>query len=796
MKYNIKFSIIFLIIFLIFFSSCQTNKQTSEFNENEASFREEEDVASAIGEDSSDSEDDLESEFVDSEDFEKDILEDASLEEDFEQTESAQNSAEQEIMDEEVSVEESAPDRETTDIVDEDDLPENREDGEADEKTADSEEIKDQKKELAAIERDMPDSPDSVKPSDSEPDEEENPASSPSSEDEAFRTTNQAPDSVLSEEEPNELPNEQPVASPNSVITNIRYVADENTIYIDSPGELSYQSRENTNSNQYIVEIENAVLSENLKWPFIMKDFDTQMMFLKADQKDKGTVRVVIQMQESSNVTPSISISESGSLAISSPVLSSPENTTAVSNNVSDSAGPVFDSNNNSTQSDTNEGGTFLNSTTTIEDLILSNPRFTGAPISIHLQDVDVRDVLYFISEGTGLNMVVNDDVRGKISIKLRNVPWDQALMTIMKTKQLGYIREGNVLRIMTFAALKRTQADIQTLLTSQKVLEPLKVKVIPVVYTRAQNLITQLNPFLTRDRGQVIADEKTNSLIITDISSVIKRLETLISKLDKTPQQVMIEAKIVEARESFVRNFGLGWGYASSGSTNLFGNPQLNLDIGGGIDAFPTVRSSAGNVGGRTLGSDLRLYLGSIAQLDAFLGISEADGLARVISSPRVMVLNGEKAKISQSTETISVSTQQSRLGETLGTSAQRTPIVLNFEVEPQITVVGSVFMSIKMRREFPGPIEDESTQARAVNSREAETRVLVKNGQTIVIGGIYQEDKTGSDEGIPILKHIPILKWLFTRTTSDNQRNELLLFLTPRVIDFPEDAQKLPHG
>ena len=789
MRYRFRF---FLIISIFLLISCQTSQQTSESSES-GSF--EEDVASAIGEDSmwGAGGDDLESEFVDSEDFEKDILNESSLEEDFEQADLKKEFSEQK---KEASLEKESADSQDL-LVDEDELPEDTEN--------------DQKQEVAdndSEEMELLGDGDIISDNGEEDNQTDGPTKELASEEDASspvlseqETVDEAGDSPEEQLTQEELPGEQisegdlPLETPpksaasRSVITNIRYVASENTIYIDSAKELSYQSRENTINNQHIIEIENAVLSDSLKWPFIMKDFDTQMVFLKADQKDSNTVRVVIQMRRGSNESPSFSTSDSGSLMVSSPVISYP--TTSFSGEeVTDDDN--FSEVGGTNQSSGEESASLIMKAKTIEEFLTSNPKFTGSPISIHLQDVEVRDVLYFISEGTGLNMVVDDDVKGSISIKLRQVPWDQALVTIMKTKRLGYVREGNVIRIMTIASLKKDQSDFEAMLKAQEKLEPLVTEEVAVEYAKAQDLVSTISSFLT-DRGKVIVNEQKNTLFITDIQTIVDQIKLQITGVDQSPKQVMIEAKIVEARESFTRNLGFSWGYTSSGSTNLFGNPQLSLDIGGGIESFPATRAGGGTSGGgRTLSAPFHLYLGSIAQLNAILGLSEEEGIARVISAPRVMVINGEKAKISQSTETISVSTQQSPSGETLGTSAQRTPIQLDFEVKPQITEAGSVFMEIKMKRQFPGHVQDPSTQARAVNSREIETKVLIKNGQTIVIGGIYQEDKTKSDEGIPILRDIPILKWLFSRRTSDSARNELLLFLTPKVINDLENAEK----
>ena len=566
-----------------------------------------------------------------------------------------------------------------------------------------------------------------------------------------------------------------------AVIQNIRYAAKENKIYVEGQGTLSYQSRENATENQLVIEIPNAILADHLKYPFVMKEFNTQMAFLQADQKDNNIVRIVIQMRGQASF-PVVN-SEAGALIIAGGKLD---------NNMSGAVRGGEDYVSSATEGETvladgtdTDASKPILPAKSLEEFFLDTPKFKGQPISIHLKDVDVKEVLYFISEGTGLNMVVSEGVSGTISVKLRQVPWDQVLITVLKTKKLGYLREGNVIRIMTLASLRAHQKEVQEMIANQKILDPLQVKVIPVVYAEADQLERQVVVFLTEKRGRTVVDKHTNSIIVTDTEKVIARIEQLIKNLDRSPTQVMIEAKIVEARKSFVRNLGIGWLFTGAPlNITPSGNSRLALDITGGIDAFPTLRSATG--GGRTVRTrNLAISFAPIGRLEAVLDLSEAEGTAHVISSPRIMVLNGEEATITQSTETIDISTQATGgTGATVGTSAQRSPVVLQLRVQPKITALGSVFMQIEMKRDFPGPIVDSGTRARPVNTRAASTKVLVDNGQTIVIGGIYQKDETRFDEGLPVLKNIPILNWLFNTFNSDVARNELLLFLTPRVM------------
>ena len=730
--------IITLLICIFFIVSCQTIKKDQ--SDSQQPGEGEEVAADVIGGDNAlddfSGKDDLESEFTDSEDFEKEMANEAfPSDEEFEDNEKELKIAEEDAG----SSEQKEPLKEEVAVTDEEQFDDSNKEGGAPPDTADTDDD-----DIVEID---------------EIDEVEI-------------------DVIADTDDIDETSTSSFVDSAGVVIHNIRYESGENKIYVDGTGPISYQSRENKENNQFIIEIPKAVLSGNLiERPFVMKDFNTAIALLQADQKDSDTVRIVMQMRENAGM-PSVNVSETGSLVISS----SGDGTSMTAGLSPGSSGL------SSSQDPYSHSTGEVLPAKSLEEFFLHTPQFTGRPLSITLQDVSVREVLYFISEGTGLNMVLSDEVRGNISIKLRNVPWDQALVTVMKTKKLGYLREGNVIRIMSLESLRKDQENIKKMMDDQKTIDPLKVKVIPLIYTKAVAMKSQAEIFLTEGRGKVVVDNQSNVLIVTDTSRVIDRIETLIKNLDKSPMQVMIEAKVVEARESFVRDLGITWGFRGA-SLNITpgGNSQLALNVDGNLVAFPAARTEAGSVSGQTLSGGLNIGFAPVGDLDVTLGLSEAEGLANIISAPRIMVLNGEKATITQSSENISLATQRSNdTGQNIGTAAQRNTASLEFEVSPQITAVGSIFLDIRLQRQFFGAIADPQTQARPLNDRQAETKVLVQNGQTIVIGGIYHHSETRSDEGFPLLRHIPILKWFFSRVAKNDERNELLLFLTPRVLNF----------
>ena len=711
---------------------------------------------------------DLEEEFADSEDLEQEF---AGLEEDDDLVESKEDVESEETAQAE---EEDSPDDEEEEflLVDEEDI-EDLEESVESEETAQAEE----EKEGDDIEKEILESeagPDEEELAESEagPDEEEELAESeaePGEEELAESEEELDEEENLAESE--EGPEEETLQS-SVLIENIRYLDAEKKIYIDSTGSFSYTSRENATARQTIIEIPGARLSKSLKWPFVMKDFDTEIGLLMADQKNENTVRIVVQMKKNA-LSPLVEMSEEGALVIAS-------QGRADGDFAESSAG-----------AESGEGA--LLPAKSLGEFLTAQHRYTGRPISIHLKDVEVKDVLHLISEGTGLNMVISDDVRGNITLKLKNIPWDQALLLVMKTKKLGYLREGNVIRIMTLASLEQDQQKLMTVMQNQQTLAPLRVKIIPVAYEELQNINTIAQALLSPPREKIVLNQRSNSLILTATEDNIKKIEDLIKVVDEPPKQVMIEAKIVEARENFVRSLGLNWNFQGERGSFpvLGGRPDLTLDLGGSLTAFPGARTGEGqSEGGSTLTFPFNISFAPVGFLDAVISLSETDDTTNVISSPRILVLNGEQATISQQTEIVDrVSTISDDGGRQ--EAPQRTPVVLNFGVTPKITSIGSVFLDIDMKRDFAGTRAPGDT-SRPVNSREAKTKVLVNNGQTVVIGGIYQNDQTSFKEGFPILKHIPILKWLFSQKTKDESRNELLLFVTPRVLNMDKNSEE----
>jgi type IV pilus assembly protein PilQ len=603
-------------------------------------------------------------------------------------------------------------------------------------------------------------------------------------------TTEEAPKETVAEEPPPQEPIAEEAPAESITITAINYLASANggTVEIKTSGPATYNVRPNPNTNQYVIEIENATLSESLKRPYIMKDFEGSFGAINAYQNPGGrTARIVVQLK---NAGEPVVSQEGNSLLVMPPGEVAP--TTNVAEQTP-SGGVETLSNNTDSESYDVKAATDsekILGARTLDEFLTGSGRFFGRPISIQTNDADIRDVIQFIAEESGVNLVIADDVEGKVSVKLRQVPWDQALVIVMRSRGLGYVRQGNVLRITKLATLQAEATAAKDIVDSQKKLTPLKVKVMPVSYAQVSDLEKQVKPFLSSDRGQVVSDPRTSSLIITDTPDVLSKVERLVKELDIPPAQVMIEGKIVEAGESFSRTVGLNWSLSGTSEVLAGGAGNNGSDV-----RFRTGLNIQTLTGTQTEGSNglFNLRIGSfgyLGSLNAALGLAQADSLIKIISSPRIVTINKEKAEISQKGEVVSLVPTVSPEGKVIGQTATKTPVELKLEVTPQITSEGSVILDVSVLRQFAGPEVETSTKARAINSRSAKTKVLVPNGQTAVIGGIYQSDESESENGVPGLKNIPILGWLFKQKTNERVKNELLIFLTPRVLNSKDQA------
>ncbi|MDX2169586.1 MAG: type IV pilus secretin PilQ [Deltaproteobacteria bacterium] len=454
---------------------------------------------------------------------------------------------------------------------------------------------------------------------------------------------------------------------------------------------------------------------------------------------------------------------------------------------------------------------------------------YYGQPISLDLKDADVHNVLRLLADVSGLNIVATDDVTGTITLRLNDIPWDQALDIILQAQNLESVHEGNVLRVSTVKRLREEREEQQASARAAQKIESLQVAYIQVNYAKARKLAELISGadrpqaagssggrgfggrsdideefgVLSR-RGSVMVDEFTNTLIVRDIDRGIRNARDLVKRLDVQIPQVLIESNIVEATSDFSRQLGVQWGYnanigpqtgTSTGSnfpgTVNFGGSGLGSGSGGVpfLVDFP----AKGNFGPGA-GSVLDLALGSLngaQSLDVRLTALEQKGQGRIISRPRVVTLNNVAATIQSltilrvrlpSTGTV-INTGAGGAAGTAQTATEKIETGITLEVTPQVSSDGFVLLDMfakSSQADFTRTVDNIPTEI----TRQATSHVLVRDGQTVVLGGIYRDTQVDNMNGVPWFNSIPGLGWLFKSEGKDKRREDLLVFLTPRVL------------
>ncbi|MEZ0390827.1 MAG: type IV pilus secretin PilQ [Pseudobdellovibrionaceae bacterium] len=563
-------------------------------------------------------------------------------------------------------------------------------------------------------------------------------------------------------------------------IKNIKYKANDNggTIVVEASSPLTFETRNNRDTNQFIIEIPNASLPAKLKRPFNTKDMQGGVGSIDAYQnKGSTTARIVVQLRE--GVAEPTVESEGNSLLI-------------VQTNAAGGAPaePVATGQIESVESGELEGAsrqeeksqTALLSASSLEEFISGNTKFYGKKISLEVSEMDIREVFRLIGEESGINLVVSDDVKGTVTLKLREVPWDQALVVILKARKLGYTRAGNILRIAPLVDLKAEEEDSIKLANTRKTQTPLSVRVLPISYAKIKDLETQIKSFLS-ERGKVVSDERTSSIVISDLDENIDRVAKLIKSIDVPPMQVLIEGKVVEASDTFQRTVGVNW------SARLPDGEMGINSLGQAIRGSNGVVNITPSLGSSSTGS-FRFNLGTLdilGDLNATLSLFEAQNAVKILSSPRVVTIHNEPAEIMQNQEVV-VQKETILPNGTISRTPDFRKVVLKMNVTPQITNDASVILAVDVNRDF---VAEATTGALA--SRSAKTRVMVRNAQTAVIGGIYQQDQNTNENKVPWVGDVPVLGWLFKSKTNNDQKNELLIFLTPRILG-QTNSQSIP--
>ena len=432
-----------------------------------------------------------------------------------------------------------------------------------------------------------------------------------------------------------------------------------------------------------------------------------------------------------------------------------------------------------------------------------SRGQFQGEKLSLNFQNVDVRSVLQVIADFTDFNIITSDSVQGNLTLRLKDVPWDQALDIILQAKGLDMRKNGNVIWIAPgdeLAAREKLQLEAKAQIND---LEALQTESFQINYHKAKEIFDFLkakDQTMLSKRGSVVVDERSNKVFVTDVGSRLQALRRLVQEIDVAPRQVLIEARIVEANNTFARDLGVRLGFGDRRNRSLGGGGKIgfgtsefasgNADGTINTGANAPINTILRRVGESATSGDgflptgfgalnLTLFNNSLTRfLNLELQALESDGRGRVVSSPRVLTANQVEASIEQGTE---IPYQEA--SSSGATSVSFKKAVLSLKVKPQITPDGRLQLSIEVNKDRP-LYENAILNVPPIETKNVKSEVLIENGGTVVIGGIYEEEESTGEDKVPLLGDVPVLGHLFKSQSKVSNRKELLVFITPRIV------------
>jgi type IV pilus assembly protein PilQ len=397
---------------------------------------------------------------------------------------------------------------------------------------------------------------------------------------------------------------------------------------------------------------------------------------------------------------------------------------------------------------------------------------YTGEKIALDFYETDIKNVFRILNSVSGKNFAIDKDVSGKVTMSLEKpVPWDQVLDLILRMNQLGTVEEGDIIRIATMSTLKKEEDLRRAKMESerksfeqQKAQEPLTTEYIAINYSNANDDVRpHLEKLITSGRGSLTVDERTNQIIMTDTAEKIDKAWEIVRKIDQVTPQVIIEARIVEVSEDFSKDLGIAW----SSTIGPTGPNDFTFDT---AFNYPVASDSA-------IGFELSSFKGTPFVLHAQLTAAETEGEAEVISSPKIVTLDNTQATISQGLEVAYLERDDSG-----GSSVKFKKVDLKLEVTPHVTPDNRIDMKISIEKNDVESISADGVPVLSTN--DAETELLIDDGDTIVIGGVVKTTKSRGKNGFPVLADLPLLGALFKATSDATSKNELLIFITPRIV------------
>lgn len=569
---------------------------------------------------------------------------------------------------------------------------------------------------------------------------------------------------------------EDDVASSSHSIRDITFDVSEGvaTLKIKRTGRGSYKVSESLDGKTILIDIKDTKVPEDLRMIMDARALKTSVVSVSSYQGSHNNANLLLKLA----LKTLYDVSEDGSSILVDFILDK-------------SAGINY------TDSSSSIGGNLFGETTTGEGG-LPTKTYTGRKIDLEMVNVEVVDVIDFIAEVSNFN-IITSGVSGTITLRLKDVPWDQAFDLILSTEGLDKIKEGNIIRVAPLAQINKQLEERKAAENRSKQLEPPVTEFIRINYDDASSLLSQISGLLSDNAGaSAKAHDTTNTLIIKDIPSAIDDIKEFLAQVDIPIPQVLIEARIVEASSNFARDLGVQWGFDTQTGglgdkvhTAIFGGNRLGQypiyqkfsgsgmpDIAGASNYAVNLPAAggAGSLGG--LGILLGKSGSNPLSLELTLTAGEVEGQIKVISRPRIITMDGQSAEITQG-ESIPFETTDSG-----GTTATKfINAGLGLKVTPKITPDGSIIMEIDVENNSLGSFTTSAGEP-SINEKHAKTQVLVKDGETTVIGGVIVTKESKSERGVPFLKDIPLVGWLFKAKSVTETQSELLIFITPTII------------
>jgi type IV pilus assembly protein PilQ len=569
-----------------------------------------------------------------------------------------------------------------------------------------------------------------------------------------------------------------------AIMTNIEFATLEDgksDIVIQTNQPVKYDITQE-NSNKIYLNLYNTIIPDYHKRPIITEYFKSAVQRLMPEQVpgNKKNARIEINMRE--QVPYRIVRGENNILMFFEPsTIEPPEFTKAKKKVVSGTTLQVAETAANEVKQSENVQAVTSKKNTLEEEILGPKKKFTGEKIKLDFYETDIKNVFRILRSVGGLNFAIDKNVEGKVTLALENpVPWDQVLDLVLKMNSLGMKQEGNVIRIATLDTIKKEDKLLEETINARKKsieqkesFEPLITEYIPINYSDAESEVKpHIVQILSKDRGKISVDKRSNMIIITDTQAKIDQAKEIIFRLDQVTPQIMIEAKVVEVTKNFTRELGLGLSLSQSRERLTSTGRDRDFTVALNSPIAAPVHTGAFNFW-RIFGSN---YLSLGAQISA----SEVKGDVKVVSSPRILTLDNKLAKIKQGLEYAYLERD-----DTGGSSVKFKNIDLLLEVTPHVTPDKRIAMVIHLTK---NDLSSVTNGVPSLSTNEATTELLVNNNDTIVIGGVIKTTDNASKTGTPFLSGIPVLGRLFRTDTDTNNRNELLIFITPSIIQLDQ--------